>query len=49
MISKSPSYSHYLPDHLQRIERACKHATESGYKPVFFTHGIYGNTAWDLR
>ena len=42
-----PNYSHYLPDHLLRIERACKHTTESGYKPVFFTHGIYGNTAWE--
>ena len=42
-----PTYSYYLPDHLQRIERACKHATEAGYQPVFFTHGIYGNTAWE--
>lgn len=40
-------YMNYIPDHLQRIELAVKHVTEAGYKPVFFTYGILGNTAWE--
>ena len=42
-----PTYSNYLPDHLERLEMAIKTMTESGYKPVFFTNGLLGNTAWD--
>ena len=42
-----PYYANYLPDHLQRIERACKCVTEAGYRPVFLTHGLLGNMAWE--
>ncbi|MBP5641066.1 MAG: hypothetical protein J6X55_16415 [Victivallales bacterium] len=42
-----PTYSNYLPDHLDRLESAIKTMTEGGYKPVFFSNGLLGNTAWD--
>jgi len=42
-----PYYENYLPDHLQRIDLACKCVTEAGYKPVFLTPGLLGNTAWE--
>ena len=42
-----PTYSNYLPDHLDRLEQAIKTMTENGYKPAFFTNGLLGNTAWD--
>ncbi len=42
-----PYYGNYLPDHLQRIEEACRCLTEvGGCKPVFFSNGLLGNTAW---
>ena len=40
-------YFNYIPDHLDRVELACRLATEHGYKPVWFPEGILGNTSWD--
>ena len=40
-------YFNYIPNHLDRVEEACRLATEAGYKPVWFPEGILGNTAWD--
>jgi hypothetical protein len=42
-----PYYPNYLPDHMQRLEKMAQVYTEYGCKPVFFTEGILGNTAWD--
>ena len=42
-----PDYFNYLPDHLDRIETACRLATQAGHKPAWFTCGILGNTAWE--
>ena len=42
-----PDYFNYLPDHLDRIETACRLATEAGYKPAWFVNGILGNNEWD--
>ncbi len=41
-----PRYFNYLPDHFERMETAIRTATERGYKPVFFHHGILGNESW---
>ena len=42
-----PDYPNYLPDHLERIERAVRGMVEEGgCKPVFFAEGLLGNTAW---
>ena len=41
-----PDYFNHIPDHLDRIEEACRLATENGYKPVWFSCGILGNTEW---
>ena len=41
-----PRYFNYLPDHFDRMETAIRIATERGYKPVFFHHGILGNQSW---
>ena len=41
-----PRYFNYLADHFERIETAIRTATERGYKPVFFHHGILGNQSW---
>ena len=40
-------YFNYIPDHLDRVELACRLATEHGYKPVWFPEGILGNNAWE--
>ena len=40
-------YFNYIPDHLDRVEEACRLATEAGYQPVWFPQGILGNTAWE--
>ena len=40
-------YAGFLPDYFQRLETACKVLTELDYQPVFFSKGIFGNTAWD--
>lgn len=37
-----PFYSHYLPDHFQRLEAALRWVTENGYEPVFFHEGLLG-------
>ncbi|MBE6377645.1 MAG: hypothetical protein E7051_02370 [Lentisphaerae bacterium] len=42
-----PDYFNYIPNHLDRVETACRLATEAGYKPAWFSNGILGNTAWD--
>lgn len=41
-----PRYFNYIPDHFERMEIAIRTATERGYKPVFFQHGILGNQSW---
>ena len=43
-----PDYFNYIPNHLDRVEEACRLATEAGYQPVWFPQGILGNTAWDM-
>jgi len=40
-----PFYSHYLPDHFQRLDTAIRWVTEQGYKPVFFHEGLLGGPA----
>lgn len=37
-----PFYSHYLPDHAQRLDTAIRFVTERGYKPVFYHEGFLG-------
>jgi hypothetical protein len=37
-----PFYSHYLPDHAERLDTAIRWVTEQGYKPVFFHEGLLG-------
>ncbi|NLX54355.1 MAG: hypothetical protein GXY58_04515 [Planctomycetaceae bacterium] len=37
-----PFYSHYIPDHADRLDRAIRWVTEQGYKPVFFHEGFLG-------
>jgi len=39
-------YAGFLPDYFKRLEMACKTLTELNYQPVFFSLGIFGNTAW---
>ena len=40
-------YFNYIPDHLDRIEKACQLAAANGYQPVWFNEGLMGNTAWE--
>ena len=42
-----PDYFNYIPDHLDRIELACRLAHEAGFRPVFFNRGLLGNPAWE--
>ena len=42
-----PYYPNYRPDHLQRIEEVAKFYYEHDCKPVYFSEGLLGNTAWD--
>lgn len=42
-----PDYFNYIPNHLDRIEEACRLAYERGYQPSWFPQGILGNTAWE--
>lgn len=37
-----PFYSHYLPDHVQRLDTAIQWVTEHGFQPVFFHEGFLG-------
>ena len=39
-----PFYSHYLPDHFERLDVAIRWVTEHGYKPVFFHEGLLGGS-----
>ena len=40
-------YFNYIPDHLDRIEKACELAAAHGYQPVWFNEGLMGNMAWE--
>ena len=40
-------YFNYIPDHLDRIEKACELAAANGYSPVWFNDGLMGNMAWE--
>lgn len=40
-------YFNYIPDHLDRIEKACQLASENGYQPVWFNDGVLGNKSWE--
>jgi hypothetical protein len=40
-----PFYSHYIPDHAERLDVAIRWVTENGYKPVFFHEGFLGARA----
>ena len=42
-----PEYFNYIPNHLERIEEACRLATEKGYEPCWFSRGLLGNESWD--
>jgi hypothetical protein len=42
-----PFYSHYIPDHAQRLDAAIRWLTEHGYKPVFFHEGFLGGPDWE--
>ena len=42
-----PGYPNYLPDHLDRIALTARLFKENGFKPVFFSEGLLGNTAWE--
>ena len=42
-----PDYFNYIPDHLDRVEEACRLAHANGFTPAWFSRGIWGNTAWD--
>ena len=44
-----PDYFNFIPDHLDRIEEACRLATEHGFRPTWFQEGILGNTAWETE
>ncbi len=44
-----PDYFNYIPNHLERVECACRCATEAGYKPVYFAEHIFGNDAWGAK
>lgn len=42
-----PDYFNYIPDHLDRVETACRLAYEKGFSPAWFSRGIWGNEAWE--
>lgn len=42
-----PEYFNYIPNHLERIDEACRLATEKGFKPCWFPCGLLGNEIWD--
>ena len=37
-----PFYTHYVPDHVERLDTAIRFCTEHGYKPVFYHEGLLG-------
>ncbi|MGQ9564203.1 MAG: hypothetical protein ACUVTH_11795 [Thermogutta sp.] len=40
-----PFYTHYIPEHFQRLETAIRWVTERGYRPVFLHEGFLGAPA----
>jgi hypothetical protein len=42
-----PDYFNYIPDHLDRVEEACRLAQEYNCTPAWFSKGIWGNECWD--
>lgn len=44
-----PDYFNHIPNHLDRIEEACRLAYEHGCEPVWMAEGIWGNNAWDAK
>ena len=40
-------YFNFIPDHLDRVETACRLAYEAKYVPVWFPEGLLGNSAWE--
>ncbi|MBR2874138.1 MAG: hypothetical protein IKB99_11630 [Lentisphaeria bacterium] len=42
-----PDYFNYIPNHLDRVEEACRLAAEYGCEPAWFAEGIWGNMAWE--
>jgi len=42
-----PDYFNHIPNHLDRVEEACRLATEAGFRPVWFVNGVFGNTVWE--
>ncbi|MBQ7694437.1 MAG: hypothetical protein IJT50_04875, partial [Lentisphaeria bacterium] len=43
-----PYYHNYIPDHMERIAKAAETVYQVyGCKPVFFSEGYMGNTAWE--
>ena len=44
-----PDYFNFIPNHLDRIEEACRLAAEAGYRPTFFNRGLLGNPAWETE
>jgi hypothetical protein len=40
-------YFNYIPNHLDRLDFACRCATEAGYQPVYFAEDMFGNPAWN--
>ena len=42
-----PDYFNYIPDHLDRVEEACRLAAEYGCTPAWFSRGIWGNESWN--
>ena len=42
-----PYYPNYVPDHMERLAAAARGLViDGGCKPVFFSEGLLGNTAW---
>ena len=41
-----PDYFNYIPNHLDRVEEACRLAANAGFKPVWFPEGLLGNVSW---
>lgn len=42
-----PDYFNHIPNHLDRVEEACRLAAEHGCQPVWAPKGTWGNEAWD--
>ena len=42
-----PDYFNHIPNHLDRVEEACRLAYEKGCTPIWAPEGIWGNKAWE--